>query len=195
MAEPSDLFMNSSSIFQYFLKASHPDIIVTSPDEEYLIIVEVKLNDVNIHYNSIIDQLKGSMKNLLRRSFTIGLILSVVTFAGTTGAAQKSAIQATIAVKQLDCSNDASLSEQKECFRKDYEQADKELNRVYKQVISDLSNERKQKLIRAQQAWIKYRDTNCEYRSSMWGGVQRVGFYYSCLGRMTRERTKEFQGD
>ncbi len=104
------------------------------------------------------------MKNLLRRSFTIGLILSVVTFAGTTGAAQKSAIQATIAVNQLDCSNDASLSEQKECFRKDYEQADKELNRVYKRVISDLSTERKQKLIRAEQAWIKYRDTNCEYK-------------------------------
>ncbi|MBE9231457.1 hypothetical protein IQ231_07085 [Cuspidothrix issatschenkoi LEGE 03284] len=47
--------MNSSSIFQYLLKASHPDIIVTSPDEEYLIIVEVKINDVNIHYTTILD--------------------------------------------------------------------------------------------------------------------------------------------
>ena len=46
------------------MKTSHPDIIVTSPDGEYLMIVEVKLNDVNIHLNNsnnIIDQLKGSM--------------------------------------------------------------------------------------------------------------------------------------
>ena len=44
------------------MKTSHPDIIVTSPDGEYLMIVEVKLNDVNIHLNNsnnIIDQLKG----------------------------------------------------------------------------------------------------------------------------------------
>ncbi|WP_168645194.1 hypothetical protein [Dolichospermum sp. UHCC 0259] len=46
------------------MKTSHPDIIVTSPDGEYLMIVEVKLNDINIHLNNsnnIIDQLKGSM--------------------------------------------------------------------------------------------------------------------------------------
>ena len=30
---------------------------------------------------------------------------------------------------------------------------------------------------------------------SMWGGIQRVGFNYSCLARMTRERIKELQND
>ena len=135
------------------------------------------------------------MKNLLGKSFKSGLILSIVTFAFTVGLAQKSAIQAVTAVKQLDCSNDRSLSEQTECFRKDYGQADREINRVYRQVISDLSTERKQKLIRDQQAWIKYRDTNCEYRSSIWGGIQSVGFNYSCLARMTRERTQELRND
>jgi uncharacterized protein YecT (DUF1311 family) len=135
------------------------------------------------------------MENLLGKSFTIGLVLSTVTFAGTAGFAQNSATQAIIAIKELDCSNDASLSEQTECFHKNYEQADRELNRVYKEVSSDLPTERKQTLIRAEQAWIKYRETNCEYRSSMWGGVQRVGFNYSCLARMTRERTQELQND
>jgi hypothetical protein len=43
------------------MKTSHPDIIVTSPDGEYLMIVEVKLNDVSTHRNNIMDQLKGSM--------------------------------------------------------------------------------------------------------------------------------------
>jgi uncharacterized protein YecT (DUF1311 family) len=137
------------------------------------------------------------MKNLLGKSITIGFILSVIPFGATVGLAENFSTQAIIAIKQLDCSNDRSLLEQTECFRKDYKQADKELNRVYKQVISDLSseNERKQKLIRAEQAWIKYRDTNCEYRSSMWGGVQRVGFNYSCLARMTRERIQELQNN
>ncbi|MFM9160502.1 MAG: hypothetical protein ACKOPK_21960, partial [Dolichospermum sp.] len=42
-------------------KISHPDIIVTSPDEEYLMIVEVKLNYINIHRQSAMDRLKRSM--------------------------------------------------------------------------------------------------------------------------------------
>ena len=42
-------------------KISHPDIIVTSPDGEYLLIVEVKLNDINIHRQSAMDRLKRSM--------------------------------------------------------------------------------------------------------------------------------------
>ncbi|WP_413174374.1 hypothetical protein [Anabaena azotica] len=43
------------------MKASHPDIIVTSPDGEYLMIVEVKLNDDTIHHKNIINQLKCYM--------------------------------------------------------------------------------------------------------------------------------------
>ena len=57
-------------------KISHPDIIVTSPDGEYLIIVEIKLNDVNIHLNNsnnIINQLKGSMVEF---GCSIGLLVA-----------------------------------------------------------------------------------------------------------------------
>ncbi|MBD2667007.1 type I restriction enzyme HsdR N-terminal domain-containing protein [Richelia sinica FACHB-800] len=43
------------------MKTSHPDIIVTSPDGEYLMIVEVKLNNVSIHNQNAIEQLKRSM--------------------------------------------------------------------------------------------------------------------------------------
>jgi hypothetical protein len=41
------------------MRLAEPDIIVTNPDGEYLILVEVKLND-NIAHNGI-DQLKRSM--------------------------------------------------------------------------------------------------------------------------------------
>ena len=43
------------------MKTSHPDIIVTSPDGEYLMIVEVKLNDISIHHENVIFQLERSM--------------------------------------------------------------------------------------------------------------------------------------
>ena len=43
------------------MKTSHPDIIVTSPDGEYLMIVEVKLNHVSINHQNVIDQLKRTM--------------------------------------------------------------------------------------------------------------------------------------
>ncbi len=43
------------------MKTSHPDIIVTSPDGEYLMIVEVKLNDVREQGQYAMNQLKGSM--------------------------------------------------------------------------------------------------------------------------------------
>ncbi|MFM7406521.1 MAG: hypothetical protein ACKO3K_07630 [Cuspidothrix sp.] len=55
------------------MKTSHPDIIVTSPDGEYLMIVEVKLNDVTIHRNNIIDQLKGSM---IEFGCSVGLLVA-----------------------------------------------------------------------------------------------------------------------
>lgn len=43
------------------MEISHPDIIVTSPDGEYLMIVEVKLNNLGIHRQSAMDRLKRSM--------------------------------------------------------------------------------------------------------------------------------------
>ncbi|MEA5617634.1 hypothetical protein VB711_07255 [Cronbergia sp. UHCC 0137] len=43
------------------MKTSHPDIIVTSPDGEYLMIIEVKLHDVSINHNSSIHQLRSLM--------------------------------------------------------------------------------------------------------------------------------------
>ncbi|MFM7362905.1 MAG: hypothetical protein ACKO11_00015 [Cuspidothrix sp.] len=55
------------------MKASHHDIIVTSPDGEYLMIVEVKLNYVTIHLNNIIDELKGSM---IEFGCSVGLIVA-----------------------------------------------------------------------------------------------------------------------
>jgi hypothetical protein len=55
------------------MKTSHPDIIVTSPDGEYLMIVEVKLNDVREQGQYAMNQLKGSM---IRFGCSLGLLVA-----------------------------------------------------------------------------------------------------------------------
>ena len=97
---------------------------------------------------------------------------------------------------QDPCANAKTTPEMRDCAGKEYKQADAELNQVYKQLMSKLEDPGHQAALKsAQQAWIKYRDTNCEYESYL----NRGGTMYSvvntgCLTRMTKERTTELRG-
>jgi hypothetical protein len=53
------------------MKTSRPDIIVTSPDGEYLMIVEVKLNDRNL--DSAVEQVKSLMGDF---DCSVGLVVA-----------------------------------------------------------------------------------------------------------------------
>lgn len=55
------------------MKTSHPDIIVTSSDGEYLMIVEAKLNNLSIHRQSAMDRLKRSMIDF---GCSVGLLIA-----------------------------------------------------------------------------------------------------------------------
>ncbi len=55
------------------MKTSQPDIIVTSPDGEYLIIVEVKLKDISISVKNAIEQLKHTMASI---GCSVGLVVA-----------------------------------------------------------------------------------------------------------------------
>lgn len=46
------------------MKLAHPDIVVTGPDGDYLMIVEVNLNDNKVGRQNPIDQLKSLMASL-----------------------------------------------------------------------------------------------------------------------------------
>jgi hypothetical protein len=46
------------------MKTAHPDIVVVSPDGEYLIIVEVNLNDSDSRHQDVIQQLKNLMASI-----------------------------------------------------------------------------------------------------------------------------------
>jgi hypothetical protein len=55
------------------MKTAHPDIVVISPDGEYLMVVEVKLNDGNIYVQQAIEQLKRYMASI---ACSVGLVVA-----------------------------------------------------------------------------------------------------------------------
>ena len=80
-----------------------------------------------------------------------------------------------------------------ECSLKKLAEADAELNKTYRQLVAKLGDKKwESKLRLAQQAWIKYRDANCDYESDFSGGGSAATFEYNfCLADMTVARTKE----
>ena len=82
-----------------------------------------------------------------------------------------------------------------DCSAKKLAEADGELNKTYRLLLSKLGDKKWElKLKTAQQAWIKFRDANCDYESEFSGGGSAFTFEYNfCLAEMTSARTKELQ--
>lgn len=93
------------------------------------------------------------------------------------------------------CANAQTTVDMGDCAGKEYKQADAELNAVYKQLMASLSDKEHQASLKsAQQAWLKFRDANCEFDSfENRGGTIHPVVYTSCLAAMTRARTKELR--
>ncbi|MEH2167345.1 MAG: lysozyme inhibitor LprI family protein [Nostoc sp.] len=114
---------------------------------------------------------------------------SAMTIAGTTPDLSEMRL-----VQKLNCNNPQTQAAINECTKLSYQNADKKLNQVYQQLISTLEKSRKQKLIAAQLAWSKFRDTNCEFeRSKYEGGSIASSIYFGCLENTTKLRTQQLQ--
>ena len=112
-----------------------------------------------------------------------------VTIAGTTPDLREMRL-----VQRVNCNNAQTQIAINECAKLSYQKADKKLNQVYQQLLPTLETSRKQKLIAAQQAWLKFRDTNCEFeRSKYEGGSIAPSIYSGCLENITKLRTQELQ--
>jgi uncharacterized protein YecT (DUF1311 family) len=96
-----------------------------------------------------------------------------------------------ILISQINCEDPKNVADANTCLT----EVDKELNQTYQQIIRGLSGGDRKKLITAEQAWIKYRDTNCAFRIRDFPLSTSMGrqFYFSCQARMTRERTEELK--
>jgi len=96
--------------------------------------------------------------------------------------------------KALPCTNAQSQAEMNQCAGKEYKAADLALNQIYQKLFGMLDDDEKSQLKEAQTAWLKYRDTNCEFVADQYkGGSIRpmiLGYY---LAEMTRNRTSELK--
>ncbi|MFA5181500.1 MAG: lysozyme inhibitor LprI family protein [Syntrophales bacterium] len=71
-----------------------------------------------------------------------------------------------------------------------YKQADTEMNRIYKLATATCDVTAKERLRKAQLAWIKYRDSCCEAEASIYEGGSMYGLAYTiCVTDLTKERT------
>ena len=82
-----------------------------------------------------------------------------------------------------------------ECSSKKLTAADADLNKTYRQLVSKMGDKKWElKLRSVQQAWIKFRDANCDYMSEFSGGGSAATWEYNfCLADMTTIRTKELR--
>lgn len=97
---------------------------------------------------------------------------------------------------QDPCANPQTTAEMRDCAGREYKQADDELNKVYRQLMARIGNDegRKTALRTAQQAWIKYRDANCDFASYLTrGGTIEPVVRYNCMTGMTVSRMKELR--
>lgn len=76
----------------------------------------------------------------------------------------------------------------------EYQQADKELNRVWKELLPKLQPETRAKLETAQLQWITFRDAEAQARASIFeGGSMAPMIYLYSLKRTTEDRTEELK--
>lgn len=108
---------------------------------------------------------------------------------------------------EVDCQNAVTQADMNICANEDYEAADAELNKVYKQALAATQAQDKElaeidnayvgaeeALKKAQRAWIGYRDGQCELSGfEARGGSMEPMLVSGCLTELTRARTKELQ--
>lgn len=74
-----------------------------------------------------------------------------------------------------------------DCFAKSGKQADTDLNRTYAQIISVLDTADRQRLQKAERAWVAYRDAACEAEYALWeGGTGGPPAELACIDAETR---------
>ena len=103
-----------------------------------------------------------------------------------------------------DCGNAITQLDLNQCAAADYEAADRDLNRVWKQararaqeLDAELEGRLKgaeEALLAAQRGWIAYRDGHCKLAGfDARGGSMEPMLVSGCLAGTTRSRTRELQ--
>jgi len=95
-----------------------------------------------------------------------------------------------------DCANATTQGEMNQCAAQEKKAADDELNNLYKQITARLKDnpEAKQLLVKAQRAWIGFRDAECNFSASgVKGGSVYPLIYGNCITTLTKARVETFK--
>ncbi|MCW1248268.1 lysozyme inhibitor LprI family protein [Pseudomonas sp. SAICEU22] len=95
-----------------------------------------------------------------------------------------------------DCANAMTQGAMNQCAAQENEAADKELNTLYKQITARLKGnaEAKQLLVKAQRAWMGFRDAECRFSASgVEGGSVYPMIHNDCVTAVTKARVQRFK--
>jgi len=96
--------------------------------------------------------------------------------------------------KPAICNQPQTTPQINNCAAALYQQADRRLNEIYKQVISKLNQREREKLIDEQLAWIQRRDASCKDQGRITpAGSAYAGARDACLAGETDKRTVELE--
>lgn len=96
-----------------------------------------------------------------------------------------------------DCSKFSTQLDMNQCAARNFDSADAELNRVYRQVADRLASDPEglAKLKAAERAWIAFRDAQCTFATmAVEGGSIQPMILHECNEAETRARTRTLQG-
>ncbi len=96
-----------------------------------------------------------------------------------------------------DCSALATQMEMTACAGRNYDAADAELNRLWKQLTARLAGNdpARAEAVAAQRAWIAFRDAECTFAaSSVEGGSIYPMIYTACRQALTEDRSRTLGG-
>lgn len=93
-----------------------------------------------------------------------------------------------------NCDNASTTIETRLCLDRKLQKADVQLNKNYKSCMNKLDQTAKSKLLKAQRAWIAFRDAQCEFSADeMRGGTLETVLLLGCNASMTEERAEELK--
>jgi uncharacterized protein YecT (DUF1311 family) len=128
-----------------------------------------------------------------QRCTTHLVVLGVAYFLGTSiAAAENNRELSREYLTCLDKANGVTFS-MIDCIVAETSRQDNQLNDNYKRLISKISPKRKETLLSAQRAWIRFRDANCNFYGDPEGGTSARLSADECLLNATADRAKELK--
>jgi uncharacterized protein YecT (DUF1311 family) len=121
------------------------------------------------------------------------VVLGVAYFLGTSiAAAENNRELSQEYLTCLDKANGVTFS-MIECIVAETSRQDSQLNDNYKRLISKISPKRKEALLSAQRAWIRFRDANCNFYGDPEAGTSARLSADECLLNATADRAQELK--